>query len=188
MTETETETQPFPITPETTMGKLLEQMPGARRALFTAYHIGGCSSCGFSLEETLAEVCERNEDLPVADVIAYLQQSAENDARLQIAPEDLAARLEAGADLALLDIRSPEEHEAVRIPGSTLFTEQLMQEIMGTWPKEREFILYDHRGERVLDAVAFFTGHGFAGAKGLAGGIDLWSQRVDPDLPRYFFD
>ena len=33
--------------------------PGARRALFARYHIGGCQSCGFSPGETLAEVCAR---------------------------------------------------------------------------------------------------------------------------------
>lgn len=174
-----------PITPDMTMAELMEAFPGARRALFAQYHIGGCSSCGFSPSETLAQVCKRNEEIPVEEAIGFLTASAENDARLQILPQDLAAKLEAEPDLPLLDIRTEEEHEAVRIPGSVHFTEDMMQEIMGTWPKDREFVLYDHRGERVLDAVAFFTGHGFTGAKGLAGGIDRYSQEVDPDLPRY---
>ncbi len=36
------------IDPNITMRELLEQFPGAQRALFRKYHIGGCSSCGFS--------------------------------------------------------------------------------------------------------------------------------------------
>src|ERR1700750_3158557 len=56
-----------------TMRELLEQYPGAQRALFRKYHIGGCSSCGFKPEETLGQVCARNENLPVDQVIDYLQ-------------------------------------------------------------------------------------------------------------------
>ena len=44
------------VVPEMTMGRLLEIFPGAQRALFRGYHIGGCSSCGFGAEETLAQV------------------------------------------------------------------------------------------------------------------------------------
>ena len=29
------------------MRDVLEKFPGAQRALFRKYHIGGCSSCGF---------------------------------------------------------------------------------------------------------------------------------------------
>ena len=32
------------------MGEVLEVFPGAQRALFRQYHIGGCGSCGFSLD------------------------------------------------------------------------------------------------------------------------------------------
>src|SRR5262245_24906118 len=181
-------TETHSITPEMTMAELLEAFPGARRALFAKYHVGGCSSCGFSPGETLAEVCLRNEDMPVDEAVAFLAESAENDAALQILPEELNERLGMTAGIPLLDIRSEEEHAAVSIPGSELFTEKMMQTIMGTWSKEREFYLYDHRGERVLDAVAFFVGHGFNAVKGLSGGIDRWSQEIDPDLPRYYFE
>ena len=45
------------------MAALLEAYPGAQRALFRNYHIGGCSSCGFRPDETLADVCDRNGGL-----------------------------------------------------------------------------------------------------------------------------
>ena len=60
------------IDPNTTMAELLQEYPGAQRALFRAYHIGGCSSCGFGPTETLAAVCARNDNLPVDDVIATI--------------------------------------------------------------------------------------------------------------------
>src|SRR6185295_17058828 len=107
------------------MRALLEQFPGAQRALFVKYHIGGCSSCGFSPDETLAQVCARNENLPVDEAIAHIQQSHEEDAKMQIAPADLSEELKAGA-VKLLDIRTREEFEAARIEGAMLFTQELM--------------------------------------------------------------
>ena len=53
------------IDPNITMRELLEQFPGAQRAMFRKYHIGGCSSCGFSPNETLAGVFAGNEKVGV---------------------------------------------------------------------------------------------------------------------------
>ena len=87
------------ITGDSPMQAVLQVFPGAQRALFRKYHIGGCSSCGFQPEETLAGVCERNGDLPVADVLEQIRQSHEEDARVLIEPADLAKRREDGDDV-----------------------------------------------------------------------------------------
>src|SRR5437868_3668229 len=121
--------QPPSLSGGTTMAELLRLYPGAQRALFARYHIGGCRSCGFQPGETLAEVCERNEGIPVDEAIAHIQQSHDADASLQISPHDLAAMRENGAGVKLLDARSREEHEAVAIPGSLLLTQDLVQEV-----------------------------------------------------------
>ena len=57
------------ITADSTMREVLEACPGAQRALFRRYHIGGCSSCAFQPEETLAQVCARNGNLKVVEVL-----------------------------------------------------------------------------------------------------------------------
>src|SRR5256885_4074051 len=72
------------IDPNITMKELLVQFPGAQRALFRKYHIGGCASCGFSPEETLAGVCARNENLDVDEVIDHITTSHEADRAMQI--------------------------------------------------------------------------------------------------------
>jgi hypothetical protein len=59
------------------MSAVLEKFPGAQRALFRRYHIGGCSNCGFQPTETLAQVCARNGNLDVAEVLAHIQSSHE---------------------------------------------------------------------------------------------------------------
>ena len=174
------------ISAETTMKQLQELMPGARRALFAKYHIGGCQSCGFDDSETIGEVCKRNEDLPVDDVLKHLSSSAEHDQKIQINPSDLKKELDQeNADIKLLDIRSREEFEAVKIPGSEIMTADLQQEALGKWDKETRTIIIDHRGDRSLDVAAFFIGHGLNRTVALAGGIDAYSKEVDPNIPRY---
>ena len=174
------------ISAETTMKQLQELMPGARRALFAKYHIGGCQSCGFDDSETIGEVCKRNEDLPVDDVLKHLSSSAEHDQKIQINPSDLKKELDQEiADIKLLDIRSREEFESVKIPGSEIMTADLQQEALGKWDKETRTIIIDHTGDRSLDVTAFFIGHGLNRTVALAGGIDAYSKEVDPNIPRY---
>ena len=160
--------------------------PSAR--LFRKYHIGGCSSCGFSPDETLAGVCARNENLDVDEVIEHIIASDQADRAMQIEPRELADRLATGEEVHLLDVRTREEHDAVKIDNAHLFTQELMQEILSKWPRENLVVVYDHQGARSMDAAAYFQGHGFENVKSLRGGIDAWSVEVDPKLSRYHLE
>jgi rhodanese-related sulfurtransferase len=104
---------------------------------------------------------------------------------MQIEPEELAARIAAGEPVYLLDVRTREEFEAVKLPGAHLFTQELMQEIQGNGSRTNLFVVYDHTGARSMDAAAYFQGHGFENVKSLRGGIDAWSAEVDPKISRY---
>ena len=178
-----------PLSPHTTMADLQAAIPGARRALFSRYHIGGCQSCGFRDDETLSEVCARNDGLPVDEVIAHLEASHENDLRLQISPAELAEILTAGPGgsppVRLLDVRTQEERDAVALPGATAMSQDLLREAFATWDKNEPVFIYDHTGPQALDIAAYFAGHGFTNVKALAGGIDRYSREIDPSLPRY---
>jgi rhodanese-related sulfurtransferase len=173
------------LDPKLTMREVLERFPGAQRALFRKYHIGGCSSCGFSPDETLAAVCARNENLDAEEVAEHVVASDAADRAIQIDPRELVNRIARGEKIQLLDVRTREEYEAVKIDGAKLFTQDLMQEILSTWPREQSLVVYDHQGTRSMDAAAYFEGHGFKNVKSLRGGIDAWSTEVDPKLPRY---
>ena len=170
------------------MTELLSEYPGAQRALFKTYHIGGCASCGFSPTETLASVCARNDDLPVEDVIATILAGHETDQEMGISPVQVAERLNAGEPVRVIDVRSREEWDSVHIEGSTFFTEELMRAMMSDWPKETEIVFVCHHGVRSLDAAAFFAGHGFQNVRSMTGGIDAWSLEVNPELPRYHLE
>jgi len=168
-----------------TMRELLQHYPGAQRALFRRYHIGGCSSCGFQPDETLEGVCARNNSLPVGEVVEHILASHEADLKTQLSPADLAAALKSDSEAKLVDIRTREEYDAVHIDGAIFFTQELMQEILMKWDRRALLAIIDHQGARSMDAAAYFAGHGFENVRAVRGGIDAWSLEIDPNLPRY---
>jgi rhodanese-related sulfurtransferase len=173
------------IDPNSAMRELLENFPGAQRALFRRYHIGGCSSCGFAPDETLAQVCSRNGNLDVAEVLAHIQSSHEEDAKILISPKELAELLHRNKSVKLVDVRSREEFEAVHIEGSVLLSQDVMRELMASGSNTNPVVVVDHAGKNGLDAAAYFMGHGLQNVRCLSGGIDAWAQEVDPKLRRY---
>jgi rhodanese-related sulfurtransferase len=167
------------------MSAVLEGFPGAQRALFRRYHIGGCSSCGFQPTETLMQVCERNGGLDVNEVLAHIQSSHELDAKIFIEPKELAELCKQNPSVQLVDVRSREEFEAVHIEGSVLLSQDVMRQIMGDGSNTRPLVVVDHQGKTGLDAAAYFMGHGLQNVLCLQGGIDAWAQEVDPAMRRY---
>ncbi|MDR3459466.1 MAG: rhodanese-like domain-containing protein [Verrucomicrobiae bacterium] len=173
------------VNPQSPMSAVLENFPGAQRALFRRYHIGGCSSCGFQPTETLAEVCARNGNLDVAEVLTHIRSSHEQDAKVLISPQELAELLKQDPAVKLVDVRSREEFEAVNIAGSVLLSQAVMQELMSSGSNNQPVVVIDHAGKNGLDAAAYFMGHGLQNVRCLRGGLDAWAQEVDPKLRRY---
>ena len=175
------------INGDSSMEQVLMEYPGARRALFRKYHIGGCSSCGFQMDETLGGVCERNNDLDVTEVLTEIQASHDADEKIYIDSKALKAEMESTPKLKLLDVRTKEEFDAARIEGAIHMTRAMMQEVRGKWDPEEMVVIIDHQGRQGLDAAAYFLGHGLKNVRCLRGGIDAWSLEVDDSVPRYEF-
>jgi rhodanese-related sulfurtransferase len=173
------------IRPKSTMSQVLEAYPGAQRALFRRYHIGGCSSCAFRPDETLEQVCERNGGLKVDEVLEHLKSSHEQDAKIFIMPQELADWRKQDSSVRLVDVRSREEFEAVHIEGSVLLSQDVMRQVMADGSNAKPLVIIDHQGKQGLDAAAYFMGHGLQNVRCLRGGIDAWSQEVDPKVRRY---
>ncbi|MDP0491060.1 MAG: rhodanese-like domain-containing protein [Verrucomicrobiota bacterium JB023] len=167
---------------ETPMRELLAEYPSARRALFSHFHIGGCQSCAFSEDDSLGAVCKQH-DIDAEKAQQAILTSHEEEQALLITPGVLAKKLAAAEPPVLVDSRTREEHDAVAIPGSILLVESTLAEL--SQDVEQEIVFYDHRGLSVLDHVSWFRGHGLKNTFALKGGIDAYSQDVDPALPRY---
>jgi len=173
------------ISPASTMQEVLEAFPGAQRALFRRYHIGGCSSCAFQPGETLEQLCARNGNLDVTEVLDHIKTSHEQDTKILISPHELAGLLKTDSSVRLVDVRSREEFEAVHLEDSLLLSQDVMRQIMADGSNTRPLIVIDHQGKQALDAAAYFMGHGLQNVRCLRGGLDAWAQEIDPKLPRY---
>lgn len=168
---------------QSTMREIMAALPGGRRALFAKYHLGGCSSCAFSDDETLAELAHRSE-IDADEALAHLLESHEHDEKMLIASIEVKRRIDAGEKILLVDLRTREEHEAVVISGSEFFTQESQQKFFAMDPAT-VIVLYDHQGKSVLDQVAWFRGHAMKETYGMRGGIDAWSREVDASVKRY---
>ncbi|MDF3128672.1 rhodanese-like domain-containing protein [Kiritimatiellaeota bacterium B1221] len=84
----------------------------------------------------------------------------------------------------ILDVREPSEYDFVHIPGSVLLPLGELSLRYHQLPEDRSFLCLCHHGIRSQRAAQFLAGKGFKAAN-LQGGIDRWSLKKDPSLPRY---
>ena len=173
------------ITGKSTMAEVMEAYPSAKRALFQRYHIGGCSSCGFSPTDSLKEVLANHNVMDVDGTIEYIKESQRVDDRMKIGAKELKGLLDGGTSVRLIDVREPWEYDIAHIEGAELLSRDLVQEIMEEWPKDTLMVFSCHRGVRSLDAASYFVGHGFSNVRSLEGGIDAWATDVDTAMARY---
>jgi rhodanese-related sulfurtransferase len=56
---------------------------------------------------------------------------------------------------------------------------------MGELPRETAIVCMCHHGARSERVAQFLAANGYDNAVNLTGGIDAWSQTIDPNVPRY---
>ena len=105
---------------------------------------------------------------------------------LEITVDQLKERLASADPPLLLDVREPWEYQAAHIAGSKLMP---MGEIPGRahqeLDEEQPIVVLCHHGVRSLSVANWLQQQGFEQAQSVRGGIDLWSQVIDPSVPRY---
>ena len=99
-----------------------------------------------------------------------------------ITSEELKARINAGEDLNLLDVREPDERAAFNIGGTflPLGRIQTMQTDEIDELKEKEVIIYCRSGNRSGQACWILETLGFTNVKNLVGGMNVWQQTPGP--------
>ncbi|MEZ7979365.1 MAG: Grx4 family monothiol glutaredoxin [Myxococcota bacterium] len=102
----------------------------------------------------------------------------------QMSVSDLKAAIDAGNPMEILDVRTPEERAIAAIPGASLLNEGEAARIEGM-PRDTKLVLHCHHGGRSQQAAEQFVSLGFTQVFNVVGGIDAWSQEIDPDVPRY---
>ena len=115
---------------------------------------------------------------PVAETAAVEEQAA--PAAVEMDVESVAARLDAGEDIYLLDVRNPDELEehgmiagAINIPIDEL--EARLSEV----PKDKEIVTYCMRGGRASTAADILRKAGYTEPIEF-GGITAWKEAGKP--------
>jgi molybdopterin/thiamine biosynthesis adenylyltransferase/rhodanese-related sulfurtransferase len=85
----------------------------------------------------------------------------------------------------LLDVREPYEVEVASIEGATLMPLGELPARFEELDPNRETFVLCHSGVRSARAAEFLRSAGFPKVANVAGGIDAWSEEVDPNVPRY---
>jgi rhodanese-related sulfurtransferase len=103
----------------------------------------------------------------------------------QISPKELKARLDAGDDLFLLDVRESHERDICNI-GGELIPKDTVQQNLARIPKDKEVVVYCRSGGRSnWVAQELVARHGYSKVVNLAGGMLRWSDDVDPSVAKY---
>ena len=97
---------------------------------------------------------------------------------------ELKQKLDAGEKLELVDVRGDDEREIACIETAKKLDEALLKELLQA-DKDTLVVFHCHHGSRSQRAAEQFVSRGFRNVYNLVGGIDAWSQDVDPDVPRY---
>ena len=105
----------------------------------------------------------------------------------EISGEDVKALRDQGVPHRLIDCREADEWHICRIEGAQLvplsrFIEEAPQRL---GDKSAHIIVYCHHGIRSMNATQWLRREGYAATQSLRGGIDLWSEEIDPLVPRY---
>jgi len=104
----------------------------------------------------------------------------------EISVEETKHLLESSAEKVLLiDVREPDEVAICHIGESRHIPMRQIPENLGTLPTDRHLLIYCHHGGRSMRVTEFLRAKGFSGATNVAGGIDAWAEKIDPDMRRY---
>jgi sulfur-carrier protein adenylyltransferase/sulfurtransferase len=118
---------------------------------------------------------------------AVSEEAAEAVVGSTISAKDLAAMLDRGDNIYLVDVREPNEYEIVSIPGATLIPkgEFLNGSALEKMPQDKQIVLHCKSGARSAEVLAVLKNAGFSDAVHVGGGVLAWVSQVDPSLPTY---
>jgi rhodanese-related sulfurtransferase len=110
-----------------------------------------------------------------------------SDVPFEIDVQSVKGLLDSQADFLLIDCREKNEFDHCRIQGSVLIpmneTPDRVSEI--ELHRGKPIIVHCHHGGRSGQVVQWLRSQGFESAQNMTGGIDVWSQLIDPEVKRY---
>lgn len=102
-----------------------------------------------------------------------------------ITVDEVKARLDAGDDLLILDVREPLEWQISVIDGTLCIPKGEVLQHLAELPQDRDIVVHCKTGIRSADVIRQLQGEGYTRLYNLAGGINAWARKIDPSLPVY---
>jgi len=102
-----------------------------------------------------------------------------------ISVHDVKRKMDAREAFQLIDVRETFEYEIARIDGARLIPLGEIAERADELPRDRPIVVHCHSGRRSAEAVRLLQQRGFGNIYNLEGGIDAWSDQIDPGVPKY---
>ena len=97
------------------------------------------------------------------------------------------AWLDSGTSFLFLDCREADEYASSHIPGTTLIPMSELSDRVSELEQHRDasIVVHCHHGGRSMRVTNWLRQQGFASVTNMSGGIDEWSQQIDPSVSRY---
>ena len=147
-----------------------------------------CPVC--SENPTLTELIDYEQfcGMPAHDRSHFSAVASSNgDGVPQMSPAQLKARLDAGDNLYILDVREPHEWEISNLShlGAHLIPKGQVVNRLNELDTAQEIVVQCRSGARSADIVRDLQKHGFRKLWNLDGGINRWAKEIEPELPTY---
>ncbi len=145
-----------------------------------------CPVCG--THPSITQLLDYEEICGAPDLLAKNAHVGNNTSMVngipQMEPAELKRRLDAGECICVLDVREPHEFAAAQMGGRLIPLNDLPQRV-GELDPTQEIVVHCKLGGRSQRAAEFLAQAGFKKLHNLSGGIQAWSEKVDPAVPKY---
>ncbi len=116
-----------------------------------------------------------------------MEKTMKNSGELEIGVDQAAALKDGGGpgSAVFLDIRESDEVAVCRIGGARHIPMGNVPDAVEALPRDVPLVVFCHHGMRSLRVTGFLRERGFENAVSMQGGIEAWSLKIDPNVPRY---
>lgn len=141
-----------------------------------------CPVCGE--HPTITELIDYEDfcGMPAYEDSTYRRQASQ---MIEWTVREIKARLDGGEPLMLLDIREPYELGICRLAGAEQIPLSQMAARWSEIPHDRPVVVFCHAGVRSANLIDQLREKGYNNLVNMIGGIDAWSEEIDPTIPRY---
>ena len=102
-----------------------------------------------------------------------------------IAVEQVKRMRDRKEDFVFVDVRNSDERAICKIDGTQFIPLPELPQRFQELPKDKLIVLHCHHGRRSTRALKFLRSQGYEKLKSLAGGINAWAERIEPNIAQY---